>query len=160
MSRFRNRRRSPMPRKRSATSAPVRRRRRGGARGSRVSSQTGRGKITRLRAGRAKTRKRGVTHSGETFRSATRTINHYEIRQWVELRGGHPATVKHMAKGRQHIGVLRIDFPGHGGRQSLKPVSWEEWFQIFDQQQLAFLYQETTSAGKENRFNKLVNRHD
>jgi len=63
-------------------------------------------------------------------------------------------------RGGQPAGVLRIDFPGFSGEQSLKPISWDEWFQIFDERQLAFLYQEKTSSGKVTRFNKLVNRHD
>jgi hypothetical protein len=62
--------------------------------------------------------------------------------------------VKRTAKGKQAAGVIRIDFPGFSGEQSLKPISWDEWFQVFDERGLAFLYQQKG----ESRFNKLVSR--
>ena len=61
-------------------------------------------------------------------------------------------------KAGQAAGVLRIDFPGYSGERSLKPVSWEEWFNTFEDRQLAFLYQDRTASGKTSRFNKLVQR--
>jgi hypothetical protein len=72
----------------------------------------------------------------------------------VESHGGHPATVKRTVRGRQSAGLLRIDFPGFSGEKTLKPVSWDEWFQVFDERGLAFLYQKK----RESRFNKLVTR--
>jgi hypothetical protein len=54
--------------------------------------------------------------------------------------------------------VLRIEFPGVGEDDRLKPISWEEFFEKFDVEQLAFLYQEETSSGDESRFSKLVRR--
>lgn len=101
---------------------------------------------------RATTRSRSTSGSG----SARTTTNHDEIRQWVESHGGHPATVKRTTRGSQAAGVLRIDFPGFSGAQSLKPISWDEWFKVFDQRKLAFLYQ--ASKGRQSRFNKLVSR--
>jgi hypothetical protein len=62
--------------------------------------------------------------------------------------------VKRTARGGKSAGVLRIDFPGFSGEESLKPISWDEWFEIFDQRKLAFLYQDKGGS----RFNKLVNR--
>jgi len=53
-------------------------------------------------------------------------------------------------------GVLRIDFPGFSGGKSLQPVSWEEWFQVFDDRGVEFLYQDKTASGKPSRFNKLI----
>jgi len=53
-------------------------------------------------------------------------------------------------------GVLRIDFPGFSGQGSLEEVSWDEWFRVFDERNLEFLYQEKTANGKSSRFNKLV----
>lgn len=97
--------------------------------------------------------KRKIT-SGRTSRSAISTTDHDEIREWVEAHGGQPATVKRTTRGHQAAGVLRIDFPGFSGEQSLKSVSWDEWFQVFDQRKLAFLYQQKGNS----RFNKLVSR--
>jgi hypothetical protein len=60
---------------------------------------------------------------------------------------------------RDHeIGILRIDFPGFTGTQSLEQISWEEFFENFDRQKLAFLYQETTARGLRSNFNRLIKR--
>jgi hypothetical protein len=85
------------------------------------------------------------------------TTDHNTIRKWVEARGGHPATVRGTGD-RDEAGVLRIDFPGYSGKDRLEEISWDEWFEKFDEKQLAFLYQDRTSSGEESRFFKLVSR--
>lgn len=55
-------------------------------------------------------------------------------------------------------GILRIDFPGYSGEGSLEEIPWEEFFEKFDEKNLAFLYQDRTVAGKPSRFFKFVNR--
>jgi hypothetical protein len=85
------------------------------------------------------------------------TIDHEEIRKWVEERGGRPATVAGTGDDEE-AGILRIDFPGYGGKQSLQAISWDKFFQKFEEKKLAFLYQHETSEGKESRFFKLVSR--
>lgn len=79
------------------------------------------------------------------------TTNHKEIQQWVEERGGNPARVK----GTE---VLRIDYPGYSGEDTLEEISWEEFFETFEASNLAFLYQEETKGGELSRFSKLVSR--
>ncbi len=98
--------------------------------------------------------------SGRTFRSAKPITDHDKIRDWVEARGGHPATVKRTTRGNEPAGIIRIDFPGFSGERSLKPISWDEWFDIFEERRLAFLKQNKTATGKPSRFNKLVCRED
>lgn len=88
---------------------------------------------------------------------AKATINHDLIRQWVEERGGKPASVKESGKG-DDPGILRIDFPGFSGESTLEEISWDEWFKAFDANHLAFLYQEETVDHQPSRFNKLVSR--
>ena len=85
------------------------------------------------------------------------TTNHDEIRRWVEARGGHPARVKDTER-KGSTGLLRIDYPGYSGESSLERITWDEFFEGFDDNNLAFLYQEKTKDGKESRFSKLVNR--
>jgi hypothetical protein len=75
----------------------------------------------------------------------------------VEARHGRPAKVKSTGS-EQDPGLLRIDFPGYRGSQSLEGISWDEFFQKFDEKQLAFLYQETMKSGKESRFFKLISQ--
>jgi hypothetical protein len=94
---------------------------------------------------------------GSSTAKAQRTRDHEEIRQWAEARGGHPAMVQaSRQKGQNPAGILRIDFPGFSGKGSLQEVSWDEWFEVFDERNLEFLYQEKTANGKSSRFNKLV----
>ena len=85
------------------------------------------------------------------------TTDHEEIRRWVEKRGGHPARVKGTERG-ESVGLLRIDYPGFSGEGKLEEISWEEFFEAFEENNLAFLYQEKTKDGEESRFSKLVDR--
>lgn len=88
---------------------------------------------------------------------ARKTTRHDEIRRWVEERSGQPARVKSTG-GSDDPGILRIEFPGYGDEEDLEPISWEDFFEKFEQSKLAFLYQEETRQGEESRFAKLVNR--
>jgi hypothetical protein len=102
-------------------------------------------RATRSRQGRQKRR-----HT-----AARITIDHDEIRDWAEERGAWPAHV--VGTGRRgDIGLLRLDFPGYSGEGRLEEISWDEFFEKFDDANLAFLYQEETSSGERSNFNKLV----
>ena len=75
------------------------------------------------------------------------------IRAWAEERGGRPAT----APGTEHDGrpgVLRITFAQEGNSR-LEEISWDEWFRPFEERQLVFIYQETTSDGNQSNFFRL-----
>ncbi len=85
------------------------------------------------------------------------TTNHDEVRKWVESRGGFPAAVK-KTRGTDEPGIVRIDFPGFKGGESLERISWEDFFEQFDRRGLAFLYQEKTASGRVSRFNKIISR--
>jgi hypothetical protein len=87
------------------------------------------------------------------------TTDHDEIRRWVEERGGRPARVRG-TEGNDDTGVLRIDFPGGAGEESLEPIPWDDWFRIFDEKELAFLYQEEKASGEGSTFFKLVRRDE
>jgi hypothetical protein len=82
---------------------------------------------------------------------AKTTTNHEEIRRWVEARGGRPAHVAETG-GADDPGILRIDFREPDER--LKEMSWDDWFDAFEENNLAFLYQDEEGS----RFNKLVDR--
>jgi hypothetical protein len=85
------------------------------------------------------------------------TTTHEEIQTWVEERGGHPARVIGTDKGASS-GILRIDYAGYSGEETLEPISWAEFFDAFEENKLAFLYQDETKEGKESRFSKLIDR--
>jgi hypothetical protein len=91
-------------------------------------------------------------------RAAQTTTDHEEIQEWAEERGAHPACVKGTGRGKGDIGILRLDFPGFSGGESLQQISWEEFFKAFDGNKLAFVYQETTATGERSNFNKIVKR--
>ncbi|MEC5181511.1 hypothetical protein [Arthrobacter sp. CG_A4] len=85
------------------------------------------------------------------------TTNHDEIREWVEQNGGKPAGVKATAEG-QDPGVLQALFPGGAGEESLEQISWENWFEKFEKNKLAFLYQTEKANGGPSTFFKVINR--
>lgn len=84
---------------------------------------------------------------------ATTTTDHDEIRKWIEDRQGHPAKVRTSGSG----GILRIDFGEP--EEELDPIDWDEFFDIFEKNNLAFLRQDKTNDGKTSRFNKFVERN-
>lgn len=89
--------------------------------------------------------------------SQTRTTtDHDEIRKWVEDHDGRPATVSDTAAAGDEAGVLRIDFPG--GDSDLETIGWEDWFEKFDREKLALLYQAEKTDGSDSTFCKLVQR--
>ena len=92
----------------------------------------------------------------KTSHESNTTTNHDEIRKWVEERGGRPAIVKGTERGESAL--LRIDYPGYSGEDTLETIEWDEFFEIFDDNKLAFLYQDKTADGGESRFSKFVNR--
>jgi len=87
------------------------------------------------------------------------TTDHDEIRKWVEDHDGRPVTVKGTESGDEP-GVLRIDFPGGSNGDRFDEVDWDSWFEKFDHENLAFLYQEHKADGSDSTFFKLVRRDD
>jgi hypothetical protein len=86
------------------------------------------------------------------------TTDHDEIRRWAEQRGGKPTAVKGTSRSKKDVGMIRIDFPGYSGAGKLAPISWDEWFEKFDDSNLAMILQEETAKGQKSHFNKLVGR--
>lgn len=84
------------------------------------------------------------------------TTDHGKIRRWIEERGGRPASVRGTEHGGEEAGILRVDFPGRGEDQKLEPLEWDEFFEKFEEADLAFLYQDRTRDGNTSRFFKFV----
>lgn len=64
------------------------------------------------------------------------TRDHETIRRWAD----------------EDPALLRIDFPGYAGEESLEPISWEEFLETFEKKRLAFLYQDKAAEGELGRF--------
>lgn len=82
--------------------------------------------------------------------AARRTQDHDEIRAWVEKQGGTPAVAS--AADNDTL-VLRIRFDP--AEDNARVVEWEEFFDTFDNNDLAFIYQ-MDGVGKDRRFFKFV----
>ncbi len=85
-------------------------------------------------------------HSGQTL--ATR--NPAVIKHWAEERKATPASVPGTEHG-DHLGVLRLNFPGYGGKD-LEPVNWDQWFKTFEDRKLVFLFQQEMKDGQQSNF--------
>jgi ferritin-like metal-binding protein YciE len=121
---------------------------------SRHASGGSRSKSSGGRSGSARSSS-NIANSGNT------TTDHEEIRRWAEERGGKPACVQGTG-GKGDIGMLRLEFPGKPNAKDakLQPISWDDFFEKFDERGLALVYQDTTARGQKSNFNKLVSRQE
>jgi hypothetical protein len=81
------------------------------------------------------------------------TTDHKTIRSWAESKGGKPAAVARTHQGGD-VGIIRIMFPDAPGSKhdALTEISWDDFFQEFEDRQLALLYE------KDSLFSKIVGR--
>jgi hypothetical protein len=93
-----------------------------------------------------------------TKHKSKQTTNHDEIRRWAEARGGKPATIAGTPKGGEDAGLLRIDFPTGASNPPLEPIEWDAFFEKFDKEKLAMVYQDETAEGGQSTFCKFVER--
>lgn len=85
-------------------------------------------------------------HPGQTL--ATRS--HDVIQRWAKERNAVPSTVSGSLHG-DNEGVLRFNFPGYGGER-LEAISWDQFFNTFDERELVFLFQERLKSGAQSNF--------
>lgn len=140
---------------------------RGAASKKKVASQgnTGRAEASSRTSGGASRKSNGQAGSRPAASKNARgsqggskvSTDHDEIREWAEARGAHPACVRGTG-GKGDTGMIRLDFPGYSGGDSLEEISWDDFFSKFDDQGLALLYQEKTARGQQSNFNKIVAR--
>lgn len=89
--------------------------------------------------------------------ASKRTTDHATIRRWVAERNGRPAHVKGTGDG-DDMGLLRIHFPDDEDDAELEEISWDDFFEKFDEKPLAFLYQERKADGALSTFHKFLGR--
>ncbi len=85
------------------------------------------------------------------------TKDHDEIRQWAESRGAVPSEVA-TTHTDNAPGILRFQFPRTAAKSdaALQEISWDEFFEKFDESDLVLVYQDKTAGGQRSNFNKLV----
>ena len=88
--------------------------------------------------------------------SSETLTDHDAIRAWTQERGGKPAMVSATASEGDGAGVLRLDFGDQD--EGLEEITWDTWFETFEDSGLALLVQNETADGETSRFNKLVSR--
>ena len=87
---------------------------------------------------------------------AKKLTDHDQIREWAEARGGRPSAVRRTEGKGEGVGVLRFDFGSP--EEELEEISWDSFFETFEQKKLALLVQEETAGGDTSRFFKFVER--
>ena len=84
--------------------------------------------------------------------SQTTLINHNEIREWTEERGGFPAAVTDTREMNEETGIIRIAF---NKDDNLENISWDEFFDKFDKNNLAVI---VSANDNTDQLNKIVKR--
>jgi hypothetical protein len=87
-------------------------------------------------------------------KASLKTTDHEIIKKWIEDRNGKPTVVDGTQDKGDGAGLLRIDFEGFSGEDTLVEISWEEFFRTFELKSLAFLYDDDPDS----RFFKFIKR--
>ena len=77
----------------------------------------------------------------------TITIEHDEIKAWVDGHGGAPAKVRGTGSDMSDPAVLRIDFSGERGNPQLERMEWDAWLEAFTDQKMAAVFAEPDREG-------------
>lgn len=91
------------------------------------------------------------------------TTDHKEIQQWVEKHQGKPEMIDHPGAQGDTVG-LRINFPGSNDEEFLsadtqpKYIPWEKFFEIFEEENLAFIYKEKDELGDPSYAYRFIKR--
>jgi hypothetical protein len=98
-----------------------------------------------------------MTTRSSSSSSSKSTRDHEEIRRWADARHAVPCEVSGTESGGS-TGILRFEFSDAPNRNDnrLQEISWEDFFEKFDNSNLELLYQETTAEGEQSNFNKFV----
>jgi len=82
------------------------------------------------------------------------TTDHDEIRAWAKKHGAVPAAVDRTHEDGGDVGIIRLMFPkaSQSEHGSLVEIGWDEFFEQFDESELALIIDEKSN------FNKFVGR--
>lgn len=83
--------------------------------------------------------------------------DHKQIRRWAEERGATPACVRGSGDSLTN-GELRLDVPGAETDDTLTPLTWDQWFEAFEQQGLALRVEDEADGVAVSNVSSLVAR--
>ena len=86
------------------------------------------------------------------------TDNHASIKNWVEERDGIPAMLEGIADKSKAGQMLRINF--HDKKEILNNISWDVFFEIFDENNFQLLYDDRTIDGEKSHHYQFVKKTD
>ncbi|RPI32584.1 MAG: hypothetical protein EHM70_08600 [Chloroflexota bacterium] len=69
------------------------------------------------------------------------TTDRNVIKMWVNARGGWPAIIRKFTSAGVEM-ALSIVFPGSETDETIHRLTWEEFFEKFEQQHLVFIYED------------------
>jgi hypothetical protein len=95
-----------------------------------------------------------VKFMAKAGKSAKTTTNHDEVREFIEFLNGKPAAVRGTSDASGQA-VLQIDLMNDN---SLDHLGWDEFFQLFDKNNLALRYVEPNNDGKIPQMFEFVQR--
>lgn len=85
------------------------------------------------------------------------TTDHDEIRRWAQERNGRPVSVKHDPLNPNGC-TIQIDFLYDRFDDNIHEISWDEFFDAFERDEMALVYQTETEGGRMSRFGRIVRR--
>lgn len=85
------------------------------------------------------------------------TDNHITIKKWAEERDGKPALMDGIVPENGGGEMLRINFMG-GSEGPMNQISWDKFFEIFENNNLLFLYEDEIKVGEKSKFHKFIKK--
>jgi hypothetical protein len=85
------------------------------------------------------------------------TTDHDIIKRWIQEREGRPATIEgHEEEDGPE--ALRVKFEDiKNENEKLETIGWDQFFEYFDDEHFAFLYQDETVDGEVSHFYRFIN---
>lgn len=87
------------------------------------------------------------------------TTDHFIIQDWAEYRYGHPARMKNLESDFYHGGLV-LHFEDDEPEIDVEDISWEEFFHIFDDNNMVFMFSRNKPSGNLSYFYRLVPAND
>ena len=87
------------------------------------------------------------------------TTNHNEIQQWAEEKEGIPATLKNQDEEASNL-IIRILFSDDKNVDQAREIPWDQFFKLFEEHKLAFVYKHENFGGALSNFHRFVFRDE